>query len=121
MKHATRIQEAEAAYTLWWSDIASEAAAEGVEVRPGEAYGIKAVSNAWGELRRVGLVGQPGTVRPAAPVRQIAPALVPPPLPTRSAPAASPGPMNKPGKVEPEKPTYTASSMPQRRRFGDER
>ena len=142
LANAARIQAAEAAFTLRWDDIGREAAAEGVEVRPGEPYGAKAVSNAWGELRRAGWVkpsgaqGQPAPRvqgAPAAPTQQVQGMVaasrgqagtegasgVEPPAPVPPSTATSPGSVEKSGEAAPKEPAFTARSLLPRRRFGD--
>ena len=136
LAHAARIQAAEADYTLRWDDIGRDAAADGVEVRPGEPYGGKAVSNAWGVLRRAGRVKRASGQGSAVPA-QAAPddGMVPSPRgqggtasaggdqpPTRAPPATpKPAPPGKQATARaPEQPKLTATDMPRRRRFGDE-
>ena len=136
LAHTARIHAAEADHTLRWDTIGRDAAADGVEVRPGEPYGGKAVSNAWGVLRRAGLVKRAGTQGAVVPT-QAAPddGMVPSPRgqggigraggdqPPAQAPPATPNPV-PPGKQAagraPEPPRLTATDMPRRRRFGDE-
>lgn len=142
LANAARIQVAEADFTLRWDDIAREAAAEGVEVRPGEPYGAKAVSNAWGELRRAGWVKRPAAQgqpalraqeAPAAPVQQVQ-GMVPaprgqagtegaggdqPPAPMPPSTAAAPSSGQGTGEAASKKPALSMRDMPVRRRFGE--
>lgn len=142
LANAARIQAAEADFTLRWDDIAREAAAEGVEIRPGEPYGGKAVSNAWGVLRRAGWVKRPAAQGQPAPRAQGAPAvsaqqvqeMVPvprgqagtegaggnqPPAPMPPTTATSPAPVDRTGEAASKKPALSMRDMPARRRFGE--
>jgi len=134
LANAARIQVAEADFTLRWDDVGRDAAADGVEVRPGEPYGSKAVSNAWGVLLRAGRVKGLEAQEPSVPARPTPDGTVPSPRgqdgiggagggqplaplpPTITAP---PGPAERVAGAAPEKPKVTATSMPPRRRFGD--
>ncbi len=134
LANAARIRAAEADFTLRWDDIGRDAAADGVEVRPGEPYGSKAVSNAWGVLLRAGRVKGLEAQKPSVPARPTPDGTVPSPRgqdgiedagggqpfaplpPTITAP---PGPAERVAGAAPEKPKVTATSMPPRRRFGD--
>ena len=135
LAHAARIQAAEADYTLRWDDIGRDAAADGVEVRPGEPYGGKAVSNAWGVLRRAGRVKRAGAQGSAVPAQAAPDGTVPPgrgqggtasvgeDQPPTPAPPATPNPVppaEQATRRAPERPRLTATDMPRRRRFGDE-
>ena len=132
---------------LTWSDVAQAAAAVGIVKADGQPYPAASFSTVWGRLTRAGkigrLLGQPALSGPAValPVKQkpTAPAQattneVPssrgqdgiggasghqPSAPMPPATAASPGSTTRTGKAAPEKPTYTAVSMPERRKFGD--
>lgn len=136
LAHAARIQAAEADYTLRWDNIGRDAAADGVEVRPGEPYNGKAVSNAWGVLRRAGRVKRAGAQSSAVPAQATSDdGLVPPARgqggtasaggnrPPTPAPPTTPNPVPSGEQAAgraPERPRLTATDMPRRRRFGDE-
>lgn len=131
IENAARIRDAEARQELYWDDVAGEAAAAGVVVRPGEPYGRKVVSNTWGDLVRTGRIkggsnttpstsrgtdtpapwgqsGGRGTGRLHPPVPQTPPS----PNPVAARPSNPP----TPGPPAPTGP----NAMPRVRRFGDE-
>lgn len=134
--NAKRIIQAEAEHTLYWADIAIEAAGQGVEIRPGVPYDRRVVSNTWGDLVRRGRIK--GVAAPLERPDRSAPSEtartgdasafrgqsgVPgtggyqPPVP--ATPSPQPG-TARPTSQGPEQPRRDARAMPRIRRPGDE-
>ena len=148
LKEAADVHRGREERGLTWNDVAQAAAAVGVVKADGRPYPAASFSTVWGRLTKKGkiarVLGQgvpaglsapvPTVQRPGASVRDAVNEMVPaprgqagtmgaggvqPPAPMPPTTAISPAPMNRTGEAAPEEPTFTAVSMPVRRRFGD--